>query len=378
FSELAKGIEAPVRHPALEQSNTAVYFGNQLFLKGYRRLQVGANPEVEVGRFLTEESPFQHVVPVAGAIELKHANGQTMTLALLQSYVENQGAGWNFAVDYLDRFLAEQMADITSSAEQSTGSQHGYFLALMALLGRRSAELHQAFSRSTGNPAFEPEPITPADISAWSVQLQTEAVATLDKLENRRNELPTELRFASDQLLSLRPSVLDRISPAALSGIAAAKMRYHGDYHLGQVLLVDNDFIITDFEGEPARPLDDRRQKHSPLRDIAGMLRSFSYVAAVATNRATIERPADRHRLGPLVQTWEHETREAFLKGYRDAIQGCSAWPEAPGAAERLIEFFIIDKALYELRYEMDNRPDWLSIPLFSLLRVLDHHEEMI
>lgn len=378
FSELAKGIEAPVRHPALEQSNTAVYFGNQLFLKGYRRLQVGANPEVEVGRFLTEESPFQHVVPVAGAIELKHANGQTMTLALLQSYVENQGAGWNFAVDYLDRFLAEQMADITSSAEQSTGSQHGYFLALMALLGRRSAELHQAFSRSTGNPAFEPEPITPADISAWSVQLQTEAVATLDKLENRRNELPTELRFASDQLLSLRPSVLDRISPAALSGIAAAKMRYHGDYHLGQVLLVDNDFIITDFEGEPARPLDDRRQKHSPLRDIAGMLRSFSYVAAVATNRATIERPADRHRLGPLVQTWEHETSEAFLKGYRDAIQGCSAWPEAPGAAERLIEFFIIDKALYELRYEMDNRPDWLSIPLFSLLRVLDHHEEMI
>jgi maltose alpha-D-glucosyltransferase/alpha-amylase len=373
FNELADGIKEQVRHPALEQSNTAVYFGNRLFLKGYRRLQTGANPEVEVGRFLTEESPYKHIVPVAGSVEFQRADGQTLTLALLQSYVENQGTGWNFAVDYLDRYLAEQMSEAATHPKESVGNPHGFFLALIAILGRRTGELHQAFCRSTGNNAFEPEAITREDIALWSSQLQAEAVATLDKLEQRRDELPAEVRSASDHLLALRPRVLDRISVAALSGIDAAKMRYHGDYHLGQVLLVDNDFIITDFEGEPARPLAERRMKHSPLRDIAGMLRSFSYVAAVATNRATTERPADRHRLGPLVQTWESETSEAFLKGYRDTIQGCPSWPADQAAAQRLIEFFVIDKALYELRYEMDNRPDWLSIPLFSLLRAIDH-----
>jgi len=153
-------------------------------------------------------------------------------------------------------------------------------------------------------------------------------------------------------------------------------MRYHGDYHLGQVLRVENDFVITDFEGEPARTVEERSRKHSPLRDVAGMLRSFSYVSSVATNHTTIERPADRHRLGPLVQIWEQQTAEAFLKGYEDAIGDCPVWPAAPGAADRLIGFLVIEKALYELRYEMDNRPDWLSIPIFSLLRTLGSQQE--
>ncbi len=375
FGELAGGIEAPVRHPALEQSNTAVYFGDRLFLKGYRRLQTGTNPEVEVGRFLTERSPFSHIVPVAGAVEFRGPNGETLTLAILQAYMRNQGSAWNFAVDYLERFLAEQLTDSVPPAVEREERPHGFFLALMDVLGRRSAELHRAFCRSTGDPDFEPEPITPEDLAAWSAQLHDEAVATLNGLENRRDGLSLELRAAADHLLSLRPALLDRISPQVLAGISADKMRYHGDYHLGQVLVAENDFIITDFEGEPARPLDERRQKHSPLRDVAGMLRSFSYVSAVATNQATTERPADRHRLGPLVRTWEREAAETFLKAYRDAIQGCPACPADPGAMERLIEFFVIEKALYELRYEMDNRPDWLAIPLFSLLRILDPQE---
>ncbi len=375
YDELAAGIDAPVRHPALEQSNTAVFFGNQLFLKGYRHLQLGTSLEVEVGRFLTEQSPFPHIVPVGGSVEFHRADGQTMTLALLQAYVQNQGMGWNFAVDYLERFLAGQLAESSPHAAEPTESPHGYFLVLMEVLGRRTAELHRAFCRSTGDAAFEPEPITPEDLATWSTQIHAEAVATLDALENSRDGLSGELHATCDRLLSLRPTLLDRISPRALAGISAAKMRYHGDYHLGQVLLVENDFIITDFEGEPARSLEERRQKHSPLRDVAGMLRSFSYVSAVAANRATSERPADRHRLGPLAQTWEKEVGEAFLKGYRDTIEGCPAWPSDAGAMEQLIEFFVIEKALYELRYEMDNRPDWLSIPLFSLLRTLDHQE---
>lgn len=375
FSELADGVEAPVHHPALEQSNTAVYFGDKLFLKGYRRLEPGTNPEVEVGRFLTEQSPFPHIVPVAGAIEFLRADGQTLTLAILQTYVQNQGSAWNYTVDYLERFLSERLAEPLPSSAETEENPHGYFLSMMDLLGRRTAELHRVFCRPTGNLAFEPEPITQEDLSAWSDRLHAEAVTTLDRLESRRDTLSDELRDATNHLLLLRLTLLDRISPAALAGISAAKMRYHGDYHLGQLLLSDNDFIITDFEGEPARPMAERHQKHSPLRDVAGMLRSFSYVSAVATNRATINRPNDRHRLGPLVQRWEKDASEAFLKGYRDVIQGCPAWPVDPGAMERLTEFFVIEKALYELRYEMDNRPDWLPIPLFSLLRTLDHKE---
>ncbi|MDO9225294.1 MAG: maltose alpha-D-glucosyltransferase [Pseudomonadota bacterium] len=375
FTELAAGIDAPVRHPALEQSNTAIYFGEQLFLKGYRRLQTGTNPEVEVGRFLTEKSPYAHIVPVAGAVEFRRADGQVLTLAILQAYMRNQGSAWNFTVDYLERFLAEHLAEVAPVAADTGESPHNYFLTLMELLGQRTAELHQAFCRATGDAAFEPEPITPDDLAAWSEHLRTEAVATLDSLESRRDGLPDETRAAVDHLLGLRAGLIERVSPTTLAGIAAAKSRFHGDYHLGQVLMAENDFIITDFEGEPARPMAERNQKHSPLRDVAGMLRSFSYASAVATNRATTERPGDRHRLGPLVETWELEVGAAFLKGYRDNLQGCPAWPADAAASARLIEFFVIEKALYELRYEMDNRPDWLPIPLFSLLRTLGHQE---
>ena len=371
FGDLASGLLAPVRHPALEQSNTAVYFGDQMFLKGYRRLQTGSNPEVEVGCFLTEQSPFPHIVPVAGALEFLRADGQKQTLAILQAYVENQGSAWNFAVDYLERFLAEQLAEPSPQAE----SPHGYFLKFMDLLGQRTGELHRAFSRTTGNSAFDPEAITADDLLDWSARLRHEAVTTLDDLEKRHGTQPAELQAGTDRLLSLRKALLARIALSSVEGIAAAKMRYHGDYHLGQVLRVENDFVITDFEGEPGRSIGERREKHSPLRDVAGMLRSFSYVGAVAANHTTKERPGDRQRIGPLVQAWEQETTLAFLTGYRKAMGDGNILPAEPVAAERLIEFFVIEKALYELRYEMTNRPDWLSIPLFGLIRILDARE---
>jgi maltose alpha-D-glucosyltransferase/alpha-amylase len=373
FAQLAEGIAAAVRHPALEQSNTAVYFGNQLFLKGYRRLQDGTNPEVEVGHFLTEVSPYSHIVPVIGVLELRKADGRNMTLALLQTYVENQGSGWNYAVDYLNSFLVDQLGQSDLLLEQESAVQHGFFLTIMEVLGTRTAELHCAFSRTTGDAAFDPEPISAEDTASWSKQLHAETTATLDRLEALRDSLPADVHAAADRLLALRPALLDRISPQALEGILACKMRYHGDYHLAQVLRVQNDFFITDFEGEPARPLSERRQKHSPLRDVAGMLRSFSYVAAVAANRVTAERPGDRSRAGPLVRQWEEETGKAFLNSYRAAIAGCEACPADAAQAERLVDFFVLDKAIYELRYEMDNRPEWLPIPLFSLLRKLGH-----
>lgn len=374
FADLLDSLDAPVHHPALEQSNTAVCFGDQLFLKAYRRLQAGTNPEVEIGRFLTEQSPFAYSVPVAGAIEFSGDGGQKQTLAILQAYIDNQGSLWDFAVDYLERFLANQAGE----APLVVDSPHACFLPLMSLLGRRTAELHLAFARSTGNPAFEPEPISADDLTSWSAQVRDEAAVTLDALERRRAGLSGDLRVLADRLLALRQTLLERISPAALAGITAAKMRYHGDYHLGQVLRAGEDLVIIDFEGEPARTLAERSQKHSPLRDVAGMLRSFSYAASLAADRATnLERAADRRRLGTLLQAWEQQTSRAFRQAYREVIVDCPAWPAAPGAADRLIEFLVVEKTLYELRYELNNRPDWLAIPLHSLLRLIGGRDKM-
>ncbi|MBF0347025.1 MAG: maltose alpha-D-glucosyltransferase [Magnetococcales bacterium] len=373
FGDLLASLEEPVRHPMLEQSNTAVYFGNSLFLKGYRRLQPGTNPEVAVGRFLTEESPLSHIVPVAGAIEYRHADGTVLTLALLQSYVENQGTGWNFSVDYLERFLTEELSKPLAERAEVKDDGHPFFVLMMQTLGRRTAELHAAFCRPTGNPAFEPEPITPDDLNAWSRQLHDEVDATLDTLAIRIPGLPEETRRQGERLLQLRSVLLERISPQFLGTVSASKMRYHGDYHLGQVLLRENDFVITDFEGEPARPMEERQKKHSPLRDVAGMLRSISYVAAMATNHTIAEHSIDRSRLAPLIQNWWQQATEAFLQSYRQSIMGLPAVPFDAGEMDRLIQFFVIEKALYEMRYEMNNRPEWLSIPLSGLLQTLDH-----
>ena len=371
IADLAAAVAEPVRHPALEQSNTAVYFGNRLFLKGYRRLQLGINPEVEVGCFLTEKSTYPNIVPVAGAVEYHRPGGKVMALALLQSYVENQGDCWNYTVDYLERYLAEHLAEPT---KHDNGASHAFFLGQMEILGRRTGELHQAFARKTGDAAFDPEPVDADIVARWLDNIRQEAVATFDRLEDRRAAMPESLHAACNRLLTQRPALLELMNTQTLNGLKATRTRYHGDFHLGQVLLVQDDFIITDFEGEPARPLAERRAKHSPLRDVAGMLRSFSYAAAVAVNRCTTERPADRKQIGPLAQSWENETEAAFLASYRKAIAGCPSWPANEQHAKRLIDLFLIEKALYELRYEMDNRPDWLAIPLFALLRKIDHN----
>jgi maltose alpha-D-glucosyltransferase/alpha-amylase len=381
FAALADGIDTAVRQPALEQSNTAVYFDNRLFLKGYRRVQPGTNPEVEVGRFLAEQAAFPHIVPVAGAIELDDGAGLSYTLALLQPYVEHQNIGWSYALDYVDRFLTDQLAGPEVSLERPhEDSPHGFFLALMEILGRRTGELHVALCRPTDDAAFAPEPIGADDIEEWCRQARSQAVAALDALEaGRKRFADGELAAGIDRLLGQRQALLDHFAPRRLAGagvIGGLKTRYHGNYHLGQVLLVQNDFVITDFEGNPERELAQRRRKHSPLRDVASMLRCFSYVAAMATNRATAERPADRHRLGPLVQRWETETAVAFLSGYYTAMAACPAFGQTIDATQPLLEFFTIEKALDELRSELEQRPDWLPIPLFSLLRRLDHAPE--
>ncbi|HSB48511.1 MAG TPA: maltose alpha-D-glucosyltransferase [Burkholderiales bacterium] len=351
-------MSLPVGRPQAQSSNTVVTLGERLFLKGYRRVRPGVNPEYEVGLFLTEQARFANSVPVAGAIEYVAPDGTTMTLGLLEAYVSNQGDGWSYTLEYLGRFFDQPRA----AAETAPQDVHGAYLALTRVLGTRTGELHAAFARAAGNPAFDPEPVTAEDIAAWKRRVQEEAAATLQLLEKNLSELVLPAREAATALLAQRKQLAARIDSCAVSPGPALKIRYHGDYHLGQVLLAKNDFRIIDFEGEPARPLAERRAKHSPLRDVAGMLRSLDYARWTAL-RAVTPAPQDHERLAALALEWREAARRTFLEGYEEATRGAGIYGSF-AETRALLELFELEKALYELRYEINNRPGWVHVPL--------------
>jgi maltose alpha-D-glucosyltransferase/alpha-amylase len=363
----ASVAEDTVAAPGSESTNTTIVIGKRLFLKGYRRLQTGLNPELEIGRFLTERSSFTNGVPVAGAVEYVTDQGLGTTLAILQANVYNQGSGWSFTLDYLKRFLE----DVTTGAAEVVPTMHDTYLELARILGKRTGELHAALAVQTDDCDFDPEPVTKADVEAWMNQIQDEAEQTLDRLAQSDNRDDADVRA----LLDAREALITRIRDCAVTRAEASKARYHGDYHLGQVLLSHNDFVIIDFEGEPARTLEERRQKHSPLKDVAGMLRSFNYAAYSALLEATEEQPPAIAQLEPHAREWERLAAQAFVRGYEEAARGCLAYPRNPDHAHRLIELFTLEKALYEVRYELDNRPPWVSIPVKGLLSILSRQE---
>ncbi len=372
YPALVTDPNAEIRRPSLEQSNTGLFFGNQLYLKGYRRVQDGINPEVEMGHFLTDVSPFPNIAPVAGVMDYVRKDGTAVTLALLQGYRDNQGSGWNFALEYLERYFEASLGEArVARHEPRDDDPHAGFLALMRTLGRRTAELHHALGKTTGEGAFDPEPVTPEDLAAWKGKVHEDAVHALDQLEGRRPSLDKSSHQAADLILASRVAIMDTIERLVPATSTMMKTRYHGDYHLGQVLLHQDDFIITDFEGEPARTIAERRMKHSPLRDVAGMLRSFSYAAASSLDQFTATRPDDRPLLGPLANAWEQAASAAFVEAYREVVEGCPSYPADEYDARRLLSLFSVEKALYEVRYELDNRPTWLPIPLHSLIRLL-------
>jgi maltose alpha-D-glucosyltransferase/alpha-amylase len=368
YSRLTSEIPpGELRRPAVEGTNTTVILGDALFLKLYRRIQVGINPELEMGRFLTEVSPYPNISPLAGFIEYREAGGTSATLALLQGFVPNQGDGWSYSVDYLERFF-ETCLTRPQASQADPAERHADYRRMIHTLGLRTGELHRALGRQSGDPAFDPEPVSPGDLRAWGERVAGDIHATLEKLQARRTALPGHTRSAADRLLEIRDQLLRRVAALTPAALDVAKTRFHGDYHLGQVLLTENDFVIIDFEGEPVRPLSERRSKHSPLRDVAGMLRSFSYAGAVSLASYTAERPADRERLEPCRQEWEALAATAFLSGYREGAADSPSWPREAALAMDLIELFVMEKALYELRYELDHREDWLGIPLAGLL----------
>jgi maltose alpha-D-glucosyltransferase/alpha-amylase len=351
-----------VGRPKAQTSNTVVTLGERLFVKGYRRLRAGINPELEVGRFLSEVAHFRHCVPVAGAVEHVAADGTPTTLALLQAYVANAGDGWSWAVDYLERFLeGRRMRD-----DPTPAGAHGGFVALIETLGTRTAELHRAFAIRSGDPAFDPEPFESADLDAWKGRLHDELAATIAAVVSHLDDMSASARIEAQALRDAGPRLHAWIDGVTLPQRGTLKARLHGDYHLAQLLIVNNDFLIIDFEGEPGRTLDERRAKQWPLRDVAGMLRSIDYARWTALERAA-QGPEELRRLEPVAADWNDATRRAFLEAYARRAQGSGLFDDIADVGS-LLALAELEKSLYELRYELGNRPSWVGIALAGVV----------
>lgn len=329
FAVAAAELEA--RPLGVEQSNSSVLFGEELVLKAYRRVEPGVNPELELLRFLTERD-FPNIAPLVGWYAYA---GRLMdaTLGILQEYVPGHSDGWAFAHSSLERDPEE-------------------FVRRAHRLGEVTGALHVALASEGGDPHFAPD-----EPSVEALSLLT---ATVDEeIEQLFLDLPDD--EALEPIAGRGEEVREQLRQLSQIGAAGRVIRTHGDYHLGQVLWTGKDWIVLDFEGEPARAIPERRRKRSPLRDVAGMLRSFAYAASSAALTAGAEPPPD----------WEERARAEFLAGYMPALEGTGLLPPGEEAVERLLSVFELEKAVYELRYELDNRPDWVQIPVAGIARLL-------
>ena len=361
-----------------EQSNTSIIFGDKLILKCFRRLQEGINPDLEVSSFLSRQG-FPHTAPVAGAIEFQPNSGkEPVTLAFLQAFVPNQGDAWQYTLKELGQFheaIRKQQIQVPETppghlldlaqAEPSAVIREclGPALDSARLLGRRTAELHLALAKGE-DPEFIPEPFTAQDQQSLYQSLSELYARAFALLRSCVADLSPVVREDAVQVLARSGTIPARLECIVHGPLTGQRIRCHGDYHLGQVLFTGNDFVIIDFEGEPARPLAERRRKTSPLRDVAGMIRSFHYAA---------HSPLAEH--GALPAPWAHFwyswISATFLQAYLATMAAESILPRTRSELELLLDTFLLEKAMYELAYELNHRPDWVGIPLRGIDQLL-------
>jgi maltose alpha-D-glucosyltransferase/alpha-amylase len=367
-----------------EQSNNSVVFGERLILKVFRRLEEGVNPELEVGRFLTEKTSFSQVAPLAGSLEYRREDAEPISLAVLQGYVPNQGDAWQYTLNTLSHFLhgpelqdTEPPAMPSNILQASTGELPevaartiGAYLDSARLLGRRTAELHAALASDPDDPAFAPERITQQDQRSIYQSMSGLSMRSTDLLRSQLNKLPQEAREDARKVLELEPRIATLLRSFLSRRLTTTRIRVHGDYHLGQVLYTGHDFVIIDFEGEPTRTLYERRLKRLAMRDVAGMLRSFDYAAHVAQRSDQIDAAA-LPRLRNWGDFWSTCVSAAFLKSYLATAGKASFVPQTPEDLDLQLTTMLLEKALYELRYELNLRPDWVLIPLRGILEVV-------
>jgi maltose alpha-D-glucosyltransferase/alpha-amylase len=376
-----------------EQSNTSVVYGDRLIFKLFRRVSQGVNPDWEIGRFLTEKVAFPHTPPVLGALAYRQAQQEPITVGILHQFIPNHGDAWKYTLDTLDHYFEQALArrdvheppvprcslvvvsedPLPAAVQEAIGS----YIVSAQLLGQRTAEMHIALASGGGEPSFAPEPFSALYQRSIYQSMRATATRSFQLLRQRLKSLPKPLLEEAQQLLEREGAVLQRFHALLGRKITAMRIRCHGDYHLGQVLYTGKDFVIIDFEGEPTRPLSERRIKRSPLRDVAGMIRSFHYAAYTALFKQEAaggyaSHPEARAALELWARVWYLWVSATFLRTYREVASKASFLPHTREELQVLMDAYLLEKAVYELGYELDNRPDWVRVPLRGIVQLLE------
>jgi maltose alpha-D-glucosyltransferase/alpha-amylase len=366
-----------------DQSNTAIIYNDRYFLKFYRKIEKEINPDLEIVRFLSEHTSFTNSPKYAGSVEFRDVDGLTYVFGLMQEKVEHQGDAWAMTMDSVGRFYERVMTHARKDKTPRLVNKpvlkfeeapeliqemigRGFYERIVRL-GQRTAELHLALASDSSNPAFTPE--------SFNLNYQRSLYSSLRKLVRDRlglleaslPKLKQDVQSLAKKILTMEKDILDCFSEVYQSKLSATKTRIHGDYHLGQVLFTGRDFIIIDFEGEPGFSFSERRLKKSPLKDVAGMMRSIHYAAFGKLLLNENYRDQDLEILETWAEQWQHYVSRFYMGAYMERAHPGSEWTND---IEILIRTFLLEKAIYELGYELNGRPDWVVIPL----RGIDYH----
>ncbi|WPP50883.1 maltose alpha-D-glucosyltransferase [Catalinimonas niigatensis] len=389
WKEKNKDVKSKVLNA--EQSNTSIIYEKDFFFKLYRKIDAAMNPDLEITRFLTETAKFQNVPNYVGALELDTGKPEKMVLGMMQNLVENQGDAWTYMGDvvrrYFERVLIEQTehksapplkgtlinpVDYEKIPDRVKEFMGGIATERAALLGIRTAEMHLALSSSNDDKDFKPEAFSLHYQRSVFSSLQTSVRGTFQILDKTLKKLDEPIRGQAEELKAMRKDILKYMQQIYAHKINTMKIRTHGDYHLGQVLFTGRDFIILDFEGEPARAYSERRLKRSPLRDVAGMIRSFHYAAYNGLFRTEAFTKGEAEYLDEWAEQWYHYMSGIFMKAYIERCKGSNFLPDSQEDLDTLLQTFLLEKAVYELGYELNNRPSWATIPMKGIKYIMD------
>ncbi len=390
FHELRGPREEPCEPRVLsaEQSNTSIVYGDRLILKLFRRLEAGINPDLEISRFLTERHQFAHTPKLAGSIDFRMPHGETRDLGLLSSFVPNQGDAWKFTLAELHRYYENAatapqppaipqkplVALLDEEPDPDTVHYVGVYVDAARLLGQRVAELHLALLEDSDDPNFAPEPFTMLYQRSVYQSMRNLLGQVTRAVSGRLSLLPEVLRAQAQLMVANQNEIAARFDAFLKRRLSVVRMRTHGDLHLGQVLYTGKDFAIIDFEGEPARPLSERRRKRGALRDVAGMIRSFHYAAytsLIEQFRMGALGKVEFSVMEPWAKIWYACTARAFLSGYIQTADRPSLVPKDREELQVLLDAFLMEKAVYEVGYELNNRPEWLRLPLYGIAQLI-------